>query len=275
MGRCLGILAVHFRNQKHAAKSSIVSEETVARVVVYICGAHRVRGKRYVDTSRRPEAVQSREKPIARLELSVSLTRSHTQPFILRVSRSVSLSFSPSFVNIRSRGEKNRSFDLPVPASYLPRCSRLYISCPFQLRSQRVLPCSKYEERYNARYTRGQRKHCLTATVPRPPDDKIAESAPLFSCLRSKHTLSARTAKGKGKSRVVGLCLLANRPFRTRIDIDAASHHAVNSLPPGGTVAFLLPCTPCVRYSRDTHDLPDEKRGSRLFTKHSPPKHGG
>lgn len=93
-----------------------------------ICGAHRVRGKRYADTSRRPEAVQSREKTNRKpRSVCLSYTLAHSHSFSTYLA--LYLSFSPSFVNIRSR-EGGKRTDRSICQYQLPifHAVHLYIS---------------------------------------------------------------------------------------------------------------------------------------------------
>lgn len=219
-----------------------------------------MRGKRYADTSRRPEAVQSREKTNRKPRtVCLSYTLAHSHSFSTYLA--LYLSFSPSFVNIRSRegggrGGKNRSFDLPVPTSYLSCCSSLHFAYIFY-RSQ------NNKKRYNKRDTRvNRRKHCFTATVSRPFDDKIVvESAPLFLYLRSTR---CPRAPRRARERVMysgSVCSrVSDRPFTNNTNRHWRGVTPRCKLSPSRRHrAFLLPCTPCVRF-RYTHDLPDNVR---------------
>lgn len=123
-----------------------------------------MRGKRYADTSRRPEAVQSREKTNRKPRtvcLSYTLTHSHSFSTYLALY----LSFSPSFVNIGSRGGKE-----PI----VRFASTNFLSFMLLIFTFRVYYRSQNnKKRYNKRDTRvNRRKHCFTATVSRPFDDK-------------------------------------------------------------------------------------------------------
>lgn len=124
-----------------------------------------MRGKRYADTSRRPEAVQSREKTNRKPRtvcLSYTLTHSHSFSTYLALY----LSFSPSFVNMRSRGGGKE----PI----VRFASTNFLSFMLFIFTFRVYYHSQNnKKRYNKRDTRvNRRKHCFTATVSRPFDDK-------------------------------------------------------------------------------------------------------
>lgn len=198
-------------------------------------------------------------KPIASLELSVSLTRSHTVIHSLRISLYISPSLPLSLISGVGRGGgggKNRSFDLPVPTSYLSCCSSLHFAYIFY-RSQ------NNKKRYNKRDTRvNRRKHCFTATVSRPFDDKIVvESAPLFLYLRSTR---CPRAPRRARERVMysgSVCSrVSDRPFTNNTNRHWRGVTPRCKLSPSRRHrAFLLPCTPCVRF-RYTHDLPDNVR---------------
>lgn len=160
-----------------------------------------MRGKRYADTSRRPEAVQSREKTNRKPRtvcLSYTLTHSHSFSTYLALY----LSFSPSFVNIGSRGgEKNRSFDLPVPTSYLSCCSSLHFAYIIVVKITRRDITSEI--------------HALTdentASLPLFRDRstiRVVESAPLFLYLRS--TRCPRAPRRARESHISGLRLLTS-----------------------------------------------------------------
>lgn len=160
-----------------------------------------MRGKRYADTSRRPEAVQSREKTNRKPRtvcLSYTLTHSHSFSTYLALY----LSFSPSFVNIGSRGgEKNRSFDLPVPTSYLSCCSSLHFAYIIVVKITRRDITSEI--------------HALTdentASLPLFRDRstiRVVESAPLFLYLRS--TRCPRAPRRARESHIFGLRLLTS-----------------------------------------------------------------
>lgn len=161
-----------------------------------------MRGKRYADTSRRPEAVQSREKTNRKPRtvcLSYTLTHSHSFSTYLALY----LSFSPSFVNMRSRGggEKNRSFDLPVPTSYLSCCSSLHFAYIT------IVKITRRDIRSEI--------HALTdentASLPLFRDRstiRVVESAPLFLYLRS--TRCPRAPRRARESHIFGLRLLTS-----------------------------------------------------------------
>lgn len=161
-----------------------------------------MRGKRYADTSRRPEAVQSREKTNRKPRtvcLSYTLTHSHSFSTYLALY----LSFSPSFVNMRSRGGggKNRSFDLPVPTSYLSCCSSLHFAYITIVKITRRDITSEI--------------HALTdentASLPLFRDRstiRVVESAPLFLYLRS--TRCPRAPRRARESHIFGLRLLTS-----------------------------------------------------------------
>lgn len=95
-----------------------------------------MRGKRYADTSRRPEAVQSREKTNRKPRtVCLSYTLAHSHSFSTYLA--LYLSFSPSFVNIRSReggggGERtDRSmcqYQLPIFHAVHLYISRIYFT---------------------------------------------------------------------------------------------------------------------------------------------------
>lgn len=160
-----------------------------------------MRGKRYADTSRRPEAVQSREKTNRKPRtvcLSYTLTHSHSFSTYLALY----LSFSPSFVNMRSRGgEKNRSFDLPVPTSYLSCCSSLYFAYITIVKITRRDITSEIYALTDEN----------TASLPLFRDRstiRVVESAPLFLYLRS--TRCPRAPRRARESHIFGLRLLTS-----------------------------------------------------------------
>lgn len=124
-----------------------------------------MRGKRYADTSRRPEAVQSREKTNRKPRtvcLSYTLTHSHSFSTYLALY----LSFSPSFVNMRSRGGGKEPIVRFASTNFL---SFMLFVFTFRV----YYHSQNNKKRYKKRDTRvNRRKHCFTATVSRPFDDK-------------------------------------------------------------------------------------------------------
>lgn len=138
-----------------------------------------MRGKRYADTSRRPEAVQSREKTNRKPRtvcLSYTLTHSHSFSTYLALY----LSFSPSFVN-RSRGGKE-----PI----VRFASTNFLSFMLFIFTFRVYYISRIIKITRRDIT--SEIHALTeentASLPLFRDRstiRVVESAPLFLYLRS------------------------------------------------------------------------------------------
>lgn len=122
---------------------------------------------------------------------------------------------------------------MPVPTSYLSCCSSLHFAYITIVKITRRDITSEI--------------HALTdentASLPLFRDRstiRVVESAPLFLYLRS--TRCPRAPRRARESHIFGLRLLTSLDHlrTTRIDIDAASHHAANYLPPGGTVLFYF-----------------------------------
>lgn len=139
-------------------------------------------------------------KPIGSLELSVSLTHSHTVIHSLRISLYISPSLPLSLIS-GVGGEKNRSFDLPVPTSYLSCCSSLHFAYIIVLKITRRDITSEI--------------HALTdentASLPLFRDRstiRVVESAPLFLYLRS--TRCPRAPRRARESHISGLRLLTS-----------------------------------------------------------------
>lgn len=139
-------------------------------------------------------------KPIGSLELSVSLTHSHTVIHSLRISLYISPSLPLSLIS-GIGGEKNRSFDLPVPTSYLSCCSSLHFAYIIVVKITRRDITSEI--------------HALTdentASLPLFRDRstiRVVESAPLFLYLRS--TRCPRAPRRARESHISGLRLLTS-----------------------------------------------------------------
>lgn len=139
-------------------------------------------------------------KPIGSLELSVSLTHSHTVIHSLRISLYISPSLPLSLIS-GVGGEKNRSFDLPVPTSYLSCCSSLHFAYIIVVKITRRDITSEI--------------HALTdentASLPLFRDRstiRVVESAPLFLYLRS--TRCPRAPRRARESHISGLRLLTS-----------------------------------------------------------------
>lgn len=139
-------------------------------------------------------------KPIGSLELSVSLTHSHTVIHSLRISLYISPSLPLSLIS-GVGGEKNRSFDLPVPTSYLSCCSSLHFAYIIVVKITRRDITSEI--------------HALTDenTVSLPlfrdrSTIRVVESAPLFLYLRS--TRCPRAPRRARESHISGLRLLTS-----------------------------------------------------------------
>lgn len=224
---------------------------------------------------------------MASLGLSISLTcsRRHVHTQCHSFSTYLALYFSsPSFVNIRNRGEKNRSFDLPAPASYLPRCVcvfafTLHVSWSnydCRVGYQRYIHTEIYTKRKKIRrYTRGQRKHCFTATVEL--GDKIVhrERTIIFVSLRNTRCPRAQRRK-KGESRVYIHTPFCLRTFGTTVSNNTNRHwrgvtpRCKLSSPSRRHRAFFYFRAHLAYDTANTHDLRGKKRRSWLFTKHSP-----
>lgn len=139
-------------------------------------------------------------KAIGSLELSVSLTHSHTVIHSLRISLYISPSLPLSLIS-GVGGEKNRSFDLPVPTSYLSCCSSLHFAYIIVVKITRRDITSEI--------------HALTdentASLPLFRDRstiRVVESAPLFLYLRS--TRCPRAPRRARESHISGLRLLTS-----------------------------------------------------------------
>lgn len=139
-------------------------------------------------------------KPIGSLELSISLTHSHTVIHSLRISLYISPSLPLSLIS-GVGGEKNRSFDLPVPTSYLSCCSSLHFAYIIVVKITRRDITSEI--------------HALTdentASLPLFRDRstiRVVESAPLFLYLRS--TRCPRAPRRARESHISGLRLLTS-----------------------------------------------------------------
>lgn len=139
-------------------------------------------------------------KPIGSLELSVSLTHSHTVIHSLRISLYISPSLPLSLIS-GVGGEKNRSFDLPVPTSYLSCCSSLHFAYIIVVKITRRDITSEI--------------HALTdentASLPLFRDRstiRVVESTPLFLYLRS--TRCPRAPRRARESHISGLRLLTS-----------------------------------------------------------------
>lgn len=140
-------------------------------------------------------------KPIGSLELSVSLTHSHTVIHSLRISLYISPSLPLSLIWGVGEGEKNRSFDLPVPTSYLSCCSSLHFAYIT------IVKITRRDIRSEI--------HALTdentASLPLFRDRstiRVVESAPLFLYLRS--TRCPRAPRRARESHIFGLRLLTS-----------------------------------------------------------------
>lgn len=161
-----------------------------------------MRGKRYADTSRRPEAVQSREKTNRKPRtvcLSYTLTHSHSFSTYLALY----LSFSPSFVN-RSRGGKE-----PI----VRFASTNFLSFMLFIFTFRVYYISRIIKITRRDIT--SEIHALTeentASLPLFRDRltiRVVESAPLFLYLRS--TRCPRAPRRARESHIFGLRLLTS-----------------------------------------------------------------
>lgn len=161
-----------------------------------------MRGKRYADTSRRPEAVQSREKTNRKPRtvcLSYTLTHSHSFSTYLALY----LSFSSSFVN-RSRGGKE-----PI----VRFASTNFLSFMLFIFTFRVYYISRIIKITRRDIT--SEIHALTeentASLPLFRDRstiRVVESAPLFLYLRS--TRCPRAPRRARKSHIFGLRLLTS-----------------------------------------------------------------
>lgn len=161
-----------------------------------------MRGKRYADTSRRPEAVQSREKTNRKPRtvcLSYTLTHSHSFSTYLALY----LSFSSSFVN-RSRGGKE-----PI----VRFASTNFLSFMLFIFTFRVYYISRIIKITRRDIT--SEIHALTeentASLPLFRDRstiRVVESAPLFLYLRS--TRCPRAPRRARESHIFGLRLLTS-----------------------------------------------------------------
>lgn len=161
-----------------------------------------MRGKRYADTSRRPEAVQSREKTNRKPRtvcLSYTLTHSHSFSTYLALY----LSFSSSFVN-RSRGGKE-----PI----VRFASTNFLSFMLFIFTFRVYYISRIIKITRRDIT--SEIHALTeentASLPLFRDHstiRVVESAPLFLYLRS--TRCPRAPRRARESHIFGLRLLTS-----------------------------------------------------------------